>query len=465
MAQNEAMRIERDSLGKLAVPRRALYGVQTQRAVENFPISGLRAAPALIAAYGLVKWAMATANGELGRLRPRQARAIARAALEVAAHQHDDQFPVDVFQAGAGVSFHMNVNEVIANRAGELLGGRRGTYDLVHPNDHVNLGQSTNDTYPTALRMALRMELDGLGAAVDTCARAFAAKAKQFGALVKAARTHLQDAVPMRLGQEFGAYASTLAACRQQLAFAAEGLLELGLGGSAAGTGLNVPPRATRLALRHLRARTGHRWRQAEDLCAAMQSQLPVAAASAAMRNLALELIRIANDLRLLTSGPMTGLREIELPARQPGSSIMPGKVNPVMPEMLAMVAFQVVGNDTAAALAMQAGQLELNVMMPAMALAALSSAGILTRALGAFTQKCVTGIRADAARCAAYAAATMALATGLNPYLGYSRTAKLVQESLRTGRPVLELALEQKLMPAAKLRTILDPKRAAGRL
>ncbi|MGH9467257.1 MAG: aspartate ammonia-lyase [Terriglobales bacterium] len=453
-------RTEHDSLGEHRVPRAVLYGVQTQRALENYPISGERAPASLITAYGWLKWAMAGANGGLGRLRPQQARAIQRAAREVATHQHDREFVVDAFQAGAGVSFHMNVNEVIANRAQELLGGERGVYDRVHPNDHVNLGQSTNDTFPTAMRMALRFECDALRRELNACAAAFRGRAAAFLGIVKAGRTHLQDAVPIRLGQEFAAYASALEACRDELDHAAEGLLTLGLGGSAAGTGLNVPPRATALALRLLRERTGHRWRQAADLCAAMQSQLPMAVASAAMRNLGLELIRICNDLRLLASGPRTGLAEIMLPALQPGSSIMPGKINPVMPEMLTVVAFQVVGNDVATALAVQAGQLELNVMMPAMAHASLQSAAILTTALRQFTRLCVRGIRANAARCRAYADATLSLATALNPYIGYRRTAELVQKALRSGRPVLEVALEEKVLPGAQLRRLLDPER-----
>ena len=456
------MRRERDSLGEVEVPRRALYGAQTQRALENFAISGRRAAPGLITAYGELKAAMAAANRETGRLAPRLARAIERAALEVAAHRHDGEFPVDVFQAGAGVSFHMNVNEVIANRAQELLGGRRGVYDRVHPNDHVNLGQSTNDTFPAALRIALRLELDRLQPALAACAAAFARKGREFRPVVKAGRTHLQDAVPMRLGQEFGAYAGALRAAGRELARAAAGLLELGLGGSAVGSGLNTTPRAARRAIAHLRERTGHRWRQAPDLFAAMQSALPLTAASAAMRNLALELIRIGNDLRLLASGPRTGLAEIELPALQPGSSIMPGKVNPVMPEMIAMVGFQVVGNDAAAALAAQAGQLELNVMLPAIALATLESAAILTRALEAFTARCVAGIRANPGRAATYAAATLSLATALTPRLGYRRTAKLVQQAYAEGRPLLELAREQRLLPEAELRRLLDPARQA---
>jgi len=454
-----ATRWEEDSLGRIRVPRSALWGAQTQRALANYPISGQRAAPALIAAYGWLKWALAGANAAAGELPPGIGRAIQRAAREVAEHRLDAQFPVDVFQAGAGVSFHMNVNEVIANRAQELLGRERGVYDCVHPNDHVNRGQSTNDTFPSALRIALRLEMDRLQPAVAECAEAFRRKGVAFAAIVKSGRTHLQDAVPMRLGQEFAAYAVTLDAAGRELSHAGAGLLELGLGGSAAGTGLNVNPHVTRRALRLLGEQTGHRWLQAGDLCAAMQSQFPVSVTSAAMRNLALELIRISNDLRLLSSGPRTGLHEIILPALQPGSSIMPGKINPVMPEMLAMVAFQVVGNDTAAALALQAGQLELNVMMPAMALATLRSAGILTHALRQFTRLCVRGIRADAARCRAYAAHTLSTATALNPYIGYHRTAELVQEALRSNRPLLDLALEKKLLPPRQLRRLLTPQ------
>ncbi|MGH9519089.1 MAG: lyase family protein, partial [Terriglobales bacterium] len=336
-------------------------------------------------------------------------------------------------------------------------------YDRVHPNDHVNLGQSTNDTYPSALRMALRMELDGLIRAVQACARAFAAKGREFAGVAKAGRTHLQDAVPVTLGMELGAYGASLLPCAGELRHAADGLLELGLGGSAAGTGMNVDRRATRLALRRMSKQTGHRWRQAANLAAAMQSQLPLSVASAAMRNLALELIRITNDLRLLASGPRAGLHELDLPALQPGSSIMPGKVNPVMPEMLAMVAFQAVGNDTATALAVQAGQLELNVMMPAMARATLESASILTCGLNVFTERCIAGLRAARGGCETSAYATLALAASLNPYIGYSRAAKLVQEALRTGRPLLEVARAAHVLPEAQLKQLLDPVAATG--
>ena len=451
--------MEKDSLGSYPVPAAAYYGVQTQRAVENYPISGLRAAPALIEAYGLQKWASARANRELDMITHKLGRAIETAALEVAEHRWDAQFVVDVYQAGAGVSFHMNVNEVLANRANELLGQSLGQYSPVHPNDHVNFGQSTNDTFPTAMRIAARLELDRLRPVVQGAAAAFAAKGREFDSILKAGRTHMQDAVPIRLGQEFAAYGAALEQADKELAHAADGLLELGLGGSAVGTGLNTHAEYRGLALRHLARKTGLAWRPARDLRFAMQSQWPMAVASSALRNLALEVIRIANDLRLLASGPMTGFNEIMLPALQPGSSIMPGKVNPVMPEMAAMVAFQAVGNDVAAALALQAGQLELNVMMPAMAHAVLHSAGIMKNMLEVLTRRCVAGIQANPERCQFYAGATLAQATALNPYIGYARAAELVKEALASNRSLLELAREKNLLPEAALREILNPR------
>lgn len=458
MTSKQTMRQEKDSLGTYPVPASAYYGVQTQRAVENYPISGQHARPSLIEAYGWLKWAAAKANHELGILPDRVVRAIEDAAAEVAEHKLDDQFVVDVYQAGAGVSFHMNVNEVIANRAEEILGGNLGEYRHVHPNDHVNYGQSTNDTFPTAMRIAARLELDRLLPAVDHCASAFRDKGREFDSILKAGRTHMQDAVPIRLGQEFAAYGVALEKAGAEIAHAADGLLELGLGGSAVGTGLNIDPRYPKLALRYLGQKTGHDWRLATDARAAMQSQLPLAMASSALRNLALEVIRIANDLRLLSSGPMTGFAEINLPALQPGSSIMPGKVNPVMPEMAAMVAFEAIGKDVTAALAVQAGQLELNVMMPAMAHAVLSSAGILTNMLRVFTDRCVRGITANVERCRYYASATLAQATALNPYIGYARAAALVKEALQTGTPIIDLARQKKLLSEEELKEIMDP-------
>ncbi len=453
-----AFRLEKDSLGTHRVPARAYYGIQTQRALENFPISGQRVRPSLIEAYGRLKAAAALANADLKTVPMRLARPIVRAAQEVADHRWDAEFPVDTYQAGAGVSFHMNVNEVIANRAGELLGDPLGSYRRIHPNDHVNYGQSTNDTYPSALRMAAVLELDPLLVALTATVRAFRRKGRAFERILKAGRTHLQDAAPIRLGQEFDAYGVALEQCHGELRRARDGLLELGLGGSAVGTGLNTHRQFRTRALAHLRNSTGHRWQPAPDLRAAMQSQHAIAVASAALRNLALELIRISNDLRLLASGPMTGLHEIELPSLQPGSSIMPGKINPVMPEMLAMVAFQVVGNDLAVALAVQAGQLELNVMMPAMAHGLLQSAGILAHALQVFTERCVNGIEANPERCRHYAAATLAQATALNPFIGYARAAELVKESLATGHSLLQLAQKHQLLPEATLRKLLDP-------
>ncbi len=455
---DQPLRTERDSLGEHRVPAGAYYGIQTQRALENFPISGLRAEPSLITAYGWIKWSAAQANQELGLLPARISRVITRAAREMAEHKLDSWLLVDAFQAGAGVSFHMNVNEVIANRAAELLGQPLGVYAVVHPNDHVNYGQSTNDTFPTALRIAARLELDELIPALRSCSHALKVKGEEFDAILKAGRTHLQDAVPIRLGQEFAAYGVTLERAAEALEQAGEDLLELGLGGSAVGTGLNTHPRYARLVCRYLCRATGHEWLPAEDMRAAMQSLFPVMGISGRLRDTALELIRISNDLRLLSSGPATGLNEISLPALQPGSSIMPGKVNPVMPEMLAMVCFQVIGNDTAAAMASQAGQLELNVMMPAVAHAVLGASRILTAALKVFTTRCVEGITANEQRCRYYASSTLAQATALNPYLGYALTAQLVKEAQKTGTPLLELVESKQLLPAATLRALLDP-------
>jgi len=453
-------RIERDSLGQKAVPEAAYYGAQTARAVENYAISGLRASPSLIQAAAMIKLAAAEVNSELGVLDPEIARAIARAAREVIGGQHHEQFVVDVFQAGAGVSFHMNVNEVLANRAIEILGGRRGEYTTVHPNDHVNFGQSTNDVFPTAMRLAALLDLRLLDPALRKLSRALQTKGDEFAEVIKAGRTHLVDAVPVRLGQEFHAYGVAVEKARAGIAQAADSLREIGLGGTAAGTGLNTHPDYRQRVAARLGEISAERLRSADDLSAAMQSNLAMAQFSAALRNLALELIRISNDLRLLASGPNTGLHEIELPVLQPGSSIMPGKINPVMPEMLAMVAFQVVGNDTATALAVQAGQLELNVMMPAMAFNTLFSLRILSNAIGAFADKCVKGVTPNDEQCLRYAHSTVALATALNPYIGYARAAEIARESVRTGRTIPEIVRERGLLSSDQLDEILDPER-----
>lgn len=454
------MRTEKDSLGEKQVPADAYFGIQTQRAVENYPISGYRAHPHLIRAMGMIKKAAALANRELKLLDNKRAAAIIQASEEVIAGKFDDQFVVDVYQAGAGVSFHMNTNEVIANRAIEILGGRRGDYEVCHPNDHVNFGQSTNDVFPTAMRLAAVILLDDVLHSLGELERSFARKGKAFDHILKSGRTHMMDAVPIRLGQEFSSYATAMRRAADVLRQAQEGLRELGLGGSAVGTGVNTHPKYQKLAVQHLSKVSGQKLIATDDLRYAMNSNLALSVASSALRNLALELIRISNDLRLLSSGPNTGFAEIVLPALQPGSSIMPGKINPVMGELTAMVCFQAVGADLATAMAVQAGQLELNVMMPTMAWNVLHAAEILKNTMRVLAEKCVDGITANEARCRYYANATVAIAAALNPYIGYAAAAEIAKESVKTGRTVTEIALGRKLLDEKLLREILDPYR-----
>jgi aspartate ammonia-lyase len=453
-------RSERDSLGERAVPAEAYFGVQTVRALENFPISGLRAHPALIVATAQVKLAAAQANVALGRLSPTTGNAIAAAAREVMSGRWHDQFVVDVYQAGAGTSHNMNANEVLANRALELLGEVRGRYAVVHPNDHVNLAQSTNDVFPTAMRLAALARLHSLLQALDGLENALSERARLFDGIVKAGRTHLQDATPIRLGQEFGGYATAVAAHLAAIAETRQALRSVGLGGTAVGTGMNSHPDYRRLVTARLSEVTGEPLAAAPDPFDAMQSMRPFAAVSGALRTLCLDLIRICNDLRLLASGPRTGLAEISLPAVQPGSSIMPGKVNPVMAEMLTMVCFQVIGHDVTIAMATQAGQLELNVMMPVIAHALLQSLDILAHGIAAFTSRCVTGIQADAERCGRYAEETVALITALTPRIGYERAAALAGEARKSGRSVRDVAAAQGLLTPAELGDLLDPRR-----
>jgi len=451
-------RTEKDSLGSKEIPADVYYGIQTARAVENYPISGMRAHPTLIRAFGMVKQAAAEANLELGLIDEKQARAIIQAAQEVQQGKWDHAFVVDVFQAGAGVSFHMNSNEVIANRAIELLGGALGDYSVVHPNDHVNYGQSTNDVVPTGMRLATLLELEKIYPVLDALAAAFEAKGKEFHGIMKSGRTHMQDAVPMRLGQEFAAYGVAIRKSIVSIRHAADSLRELGLGGSAVGTGINTHPDYRQKAVANLAKISGQKLVPAADMRWAMQSNACMAEVSASLRNLALEIIRISNDLRLLSSGPNTGFGEINLPGLQPGSSIMPGKINPVMPELAAMVSFQVVGNDAAVALAVQAGQLELNVMMPTMAYSVLQSITILTNMLNVFTKKCVAGITANEKRNNFYAQSTVSLATALNPYIGYAKAAEIAKESVATGRSIIDIAREKKLLSEKEIDDILDP-------
>ncbi len=451
-------RMEKDSLGEKPVPAEAYWGIQTARAVENYPISGLRAHPRLVDAYMHQKRASALANRDAGVLKPEVANAIVKACDEILGGSLRDQFVVDVFQAGAGVSQHMNTNEVLANRAIEILGGRRGDYSVVHPNDHVNFGQSTNDTYPTAMRVAALLGVRDLAPILENLEKSLDAKGREFDGVLKSGRTHLQDAVPIRLGQEFAAWAGAIRRGRAALADACRHLEELGLGGTAAGTGLNTAPGYREKAIAHMRDSTRLDLRPGADMREAMQSCLPMAAVASALKLLALEAIRITNDLRLLASGPITGMAEIILPAVQPGSSIMPGKVNPAILEMVAMVGFQVVGNAAVVDYAVQAGQLELNVMMPAMTLNTLSSIEILGNALKVLRTKCVEGIRADEERCRRYAELSPSIVTALNPYIGYAKGAEVVKEALRSGRTIPEVVREMKLLTDAQLNEILDP-------
>ncbi len=453
------IRTETDSLGAVEVPANALYGAQTSRAVENFPISGLKASPFLIRALVMIKLAAAEANTELGLITAEQGKAIAQAAQEVLDGQHHEHFVVDVFQAGAGVSLHMNTNEVLANRANQILGESLGSYKKVHPNDHVNYGQSTNDVFPTAMRLSALLALEELYPVLDSMAAGFAEKAAEFKDILKAGRTHMQDAVPITLGQEFNAYSVAVKEASAAIRRNAVTLHSLGLGGSAVGTGLNTHPEYREKAVARLAHIAKLELHPAYDLRYAMQSCAPMADISGALRALALEVIRISNDLRLLSSGPNTGFNEIHLPSLQPGSSIMPGKVNPVLPELAAMVSFQVIGNDAATAMAVQAGQLELNVMMPAMAHATLQSITILTNTLREMDHRCVRGITANRERNAFYASSTIALATALNPYIGYRKAAELVKESVATNRSIVDLAREKQLLSEEQIAEILDPK------
>jgi aspartate ammonia-lyase len=459
-AAQTATRTEKDSLGTREIPANVYYGIQTARAVENYPISGMRAHPTLIRAFGMVKEAAAEANRELGLVDAKIANAIIQAAQEVQQGKWNNEFVVDVFQAGAGVSFHMNSNEVIANRAVEILGGSLGDYSKVHPNDHVNYGQSTNDIFPTGMRLATLLELEKLYPVLDSLESALENKGKGFHGILKSGRTHMQDAVPMRLGQEFSAYAGSIRRCKEAIKASSELLRELGLGGSAVGTGINTQPDYREKAIKNLSRISGQKLVPVDDMRYAMQSNLAMAAVSSALRNLALEIIRISNDVRLLSSGPNTGFAEINLPALQPGSSIMPGKINPVIPELAAMVSFQVIGNDVAVVMAVQAGQLELNVMMPTMAYSVLQSITIMTNMLRQFTDKLIAGITANENRCNFYVQATVSLATALNPYIGYAKAAEIAKEAVATGRSIIEIAREKKLLSEQEIKEILDPAR-----
>lgn len=457
-ASDATVRIETDSMGERQIPNDVYYGIQTLRAQENFPISGLKPLATYVDACVLIKKATAIANGELGCIPTEISQAIVQAADEVLNGQLRDQFVVDVYQAGAGTSHHMNVNEVLANRALELLGDQKGHYQRVSPNDHVNYGQSTNDVIPTAIRIGGLLALEQtLYPALSHMVSVLGAKAEEFQAVVRSGRTHLQDAVPVRLGDTFRAWQQIIADHVLRIELAANDLTILGLGGSAAGTGLNTHPKYRFRVAEILSDLIDQPLRSAPHLMAAMQSMAPFVNVSGALRNLAQDCVKMSHDLRLLDSGPKTGLKELQLPPVQPGSSIMPGKYNPVMAEMTSMVCFQVMGYDSAIALAAQAGQLELNVMMPLIAYNLIQSIEILGNTLQALTERCIQGITANRDRCLGYAEGSLALVTALNPHIGYLNAAAVAKESLETGKSLRAIVLERGLMSTDALAEVLD--------
>ncbi len=458
MTDSKDYRIEKDSMGEKQIPDNVYYGIQTLRAIENFPISGLSPLPTYVDACILIKKATAITNAELGCIPQEIADAIVEATDEILQGKLRDQFVVDIYQAGAGTSHHMNVNEVLANRALEILDDRKGNYQRVNPNDHVNYGQSTNDVIPTAIRIGGLLALEhslypSLTEAIATLDR----KGEEFKDIIKSGRTHLQDAVPVRLGDTFKAWAQILREHQSRIQIAAQELCILGLGGSAAGTGLNTHPQYRFRVAEVLSKLIGKKLKPASHLMAAMQSMGSFIAVSGSIRNLAQDLVKISHDLRLMDSGPKTGFKEIQLPPVQPGSSIMPGKYNPVMAELTSMVCFQVMGYDSAIALAAQAGQLELNVMMPLIAYNLIHSIEILGNTLHALTSKCIAGIEANPSRCLAYAEGSLALVTALNTHIGYLNAAAVAKESLETGKSLRQIVLEKQLMNETELAEVLN--------
>lgn len=453
-----SVRVETDTMGAVEVPADAYYGAQTARAAENFRISALRLPRRFLAALGQIKAAAARTNRTLGSLDTARAEAIERAALEVAEGRFDQEFIVDVFQTGSGTSTHMNANEVIANRASELMGGGRGERRVVHPNDHVNLGQSSNDVFPTALHIAAldAVERDVLPA-LRQLADALGAKAREFADVVKAARTHLQDAVPITLGQEFSGYESMARHGIARIEATRTHLAELAIGGSAAGTGITVHPQFTAGVIAELRQLSGLLLRRADNAFEAMQNRDAALELSGACRTVAIGLFKLANDLRLLSSGPFTGLAEIALPDLQPGSSVMPGKVNPVIPEAVNMVAARVIGNDATIAVGAMNGTLDLNTMMPIIAHALLESLALLANACRALAEQCLAGITADRARCRAYAEQSPSLVTALAPLLGYERAAAIVKDARQTGQPIRDAIRASGAVPEERLDELLD--------
>lgn len=451
-------RAETDFLGTKEVPVNAYYGIQTLRAVENFPITGYRIDPELIKAVAIVKKSAALANMETEQLSPVLGKAIVTAAEEIIQGKWHDQFIVDPIQGGAGTSINMNANEVIANRAIEILGGRKGDYKKVSPNTHVNMAQSTNDVLPTTIHIAALTLIDQLILTIVKLKEAFELKAKQFDRVIKMGRTHLQDAVPIRLGQEFAAYARVLGRDIKRINQTKENLYEVNMGATAVGTGLNANPQYIRRVVELLAEFSGYPLVNASDLVDATQNTDAYTEVSSALKICMINMSKVANDLRLLASGPRAGLSEISLPARQPGSSIMPGKVNPVMCEMINQVAFQVLGNDHTISLASEAGQLELNVMEPVLVFNLLQSLNIMRQAFHSFRTLCVEGIEANEEFCRAYVEQSVGTITALNPHIGYETSAKIAREATLTGKSVRELILQENVLTEQELNLILDP-------
>ncbi|MEK5416932.1 MULTISPECIES: aspartate ammonia-lyase [unclassified Paenibacillus] len=454
----EAFRIERDFLGEKQVPLDVYYGIQTVRALENFPVTGYRIHGELIVALAMVKKAAAAANMELKQLTPRLGEVIIQAAGEIIAGQWHGSFIVDPIQGGAGTSINMNANEVIANRAIELLGGRKGDYRVVSPNSHVNMSQSTNDSFPTAIHLAVLSMLEKLIGTLHGLHAAFERKAAQFDHVIKMGRTHLQDAVPIRLGQEFQAYASVLGRDIQRISRTKELLYEVNLGATAVGTGLNADPQYIVRAVESLADISGFPLIRAGHLPDATQNTDAYTEVSATLKICMINMSKVANDLRLMASGPRAGWGEITLPARQPGSSIMPGKVNPVMCELVNQVAFQVMGNDHTICQASAAGQLELNVMEPVLVFNLLQSLTIMNQALDVFNTRCVQGIEANEERCRSYVDQSVGIMTALNPHLGYETAARIANEAIATGKSVRELCLLYNVLSEEELDLILNP-------
>jgi len=453
-------RVEKDSLGLVEVPAAAYYGVHTTRSVNNFQISGLRIPADQIRALALLKLACAKANMELRLLPVKKGNAIVKAAREIIAGSLREQFPIDIFQSGSGTSTNMNVNEVLANRAAELLGKQRGDRGSVHPNDHVNMGQSTNNVFPSSIRVAALPNLLGLIAAAEGLRKTLAANAKKFDRIIKSGRTHLQDAVPIRMGQVFGAFAFSIGKDIDRLKSKIPHLSELGVGGNAVGTGINTPPAFRALIVKHLNRESGLKFSVTANGIEATHSTNDLADLSGAVQSLAVDTARICNDLRLMASGPLTGFNEIALPAVEPGSSIMPGKINPSICEAVNMACLKVFGNHQTITLAALSAQLELNVTMPVTGYALLESLGILAAALRTLDEKCVRGITVNAEQCRKYAMESPSLATFLNPIIGYDRAAAVVKKALKEKKTVPQVVLEEKLLTKEQLAKVLDPKR-----